>query len=71
MKPPQEIYETIPPNPDYTKEFMNLPGVYCQGCGSTFALYSFSFIPPNGLDENGKPFYHSCFKCEKTTRPNP
>lgn len=65
MKPPQKIYETILPNPDYAKGFMNFPGIYCEGCGETFALYSYSAHQPNGLDENGKPFYHSCFMCEK------
>lgn len=64
MKPPQEIYDTIPSNPDFNKGFMNFPGVYCQGCGETFAMYSFGF-GSRILDENGKPYFTTCFKCEK------
>jgi hypothetical protein len=45
--------------------FQNFPGVYCKKCGETFALYSYSAMQPNGVDENLKPFYNSCFKCDK------
>ena len=64
MKPKQEIYDKIPtwPRPDW---FMDFPGVYCKGCGETFALYSFSMIGKQGLDENNKAYMNSCFKCQK------
>lgn len=52
MKPPQEKYDLIPSNPDFDKGFMNFPGVYCQGCGADFALYSYSAYQPDALDEN-------------------
>jgi hypothetical protein len=45
--------------------FQNFPGVYCKKCGKTFALYSYSAMQPHGVDENSKPFYNSCFKCDK------
>ena len=62
MKPVQEKYDKLP-----TKEQMgaiNIPGVYCQGCGETFALYRYSFQQPDGFDENGKAYYRTCFLCK-------
>lgn len=58
----KEVYDKIPSNP--SGFFMNFPGVYCI-CGEVFALYSYSAIPPHGLDMNGKPFYNKCFMCVK------
>ncbi len=49
----------------YNGFFQHLPGIYCWNCGETFALYSYSAMQPHGFDPNGKPFYYSCFKCEK------
>lgn len=45
--------------------FQNFSGVYCKNCGETFALYSYSAMQPQGVDENSKPFYNNCFKCNK------
>ena len=42
---------------------MHVPGCYCAGCGESFALYSYSAIQPTEVDENGKPYYKDCFKC--------
>jgi hypothetical protein len=54
--------ENIPPLP---KEgfFQHLPGSYCKNCGEVFALYSYSAIKPDGVDDKGKPYYNDCFKC--------
>lgn len=71
MKPSQEKYDKIPalPTIDWPPPFfVHIPGVYCGNCGETFALYSYSVIWPNGLDENGKPYYNACFKCHKVDR---
>lgn len=62
MKPSKEIYDKIPDHP--SGSFMNAPGIYCK-CGASFALYFYSTIQPDGLDENGKPFYNQCFLCKK------
>lgn len=45
--------------------FQHIPGVYCNNCGEVFALYSYSAHPPSGTDENGKPYYNNCFKCDE------
>ncbi len=65
MKPPQDEYDKIPPLPRDGSDFIHIPGVYCQGCGRSFALYSYSAIGPNGIDENGKPFMNVCPFCPK------
>jgi hypothetical protein len=44
--------------------FQHFPGVYCNNCGETSALYSYSMFQPVGVDENNKPYYDSCFKCK-------
>jgi hypothetical protein len=62
MKPSPEIYEKIPSFPK--GNFMHLPGVYCQGCGEDYALYFYSAFGHYSLDENGKPFYKACPKCQ-------
>jgi hypothetical protein len=62
MKPDPLIYASIPALP-LRGFFQHFPGVYCAGCGETFALYSYSTGGPLHIDENGKPFYHSCFHC--------
>ncbi len=69
MKPSKEIYDKILPlcPKDYEEGFMRIPGVYCAGCGETFALYSYSVIPPCGFDENQKPYYTGCFRCPGAT----
>lgn len=63
-----EDYDLIPGWPDgyqvLPRFFQHLPGVYCRGCKSTYALYSYSVRQPDGLDENKKPYYESCFKCK-------
>lgn len=46
-------------------DFRHFPGVYCKNCGETFALYSYSLIQPDGIDDNLKPFYNDCFRCNK------
>lgn len=63
MKPPKEEYDAIPKMPRTGVVFAHIPGVYCKGCGRTFALYSYSMCPPAGIDEEGKPFYTSCMDC--------
>ena len=63
MRPPQEKYDSIPSLPPKGVFFQHFPGVYCKGCGETFALYSYSFFGSQGEDENGKPYMTSCFKC--------
>ena len=67
MRPTQEKYEAIPrlSREDYVEDFMRFPGIYCAGCGETFALYSFSAIGPDGVDENGKPFMTGCGLCRR------
>jgi hypothetical protein len=55
-------YDKIPAYPK--GQFMNAPGCYCENCGQTFALYFYSAIMPAGVDENGKPVFNNCFKCE-------
>lgn len=55
-------YDKIPPNPK--PPFVNIPGCYCENCGETFALYHYSVIAPSRVDENGKPVFDKCFKCE-------
>lgn len=67
MKPNQPIYDRIPALPPPGQFFQHFPGVYCAGCGGTFALYSYSAGGPIEKDENGKPFYHSCFRCPPAT----
>lgn len=42
---------------------INIPGIYCKNCGETFALYSYSMMPMDGVDENNKPIYNKCFIC--------
>jgi len=59
MKPVKEIYDRIPPVPE-SGFFQHFPGIYCQNCGRDFALYSYSALSPDGLDEEGKPFYNLC-----------
>jgi hypothetical protein len=63
VKPPPDVYDSIKPLPPPGSWFMHFPGVYCQGCGETFALYSFSAIGHDGVDENGKPFLAACCHC--------
>ena len=67
MRPPQEIYDQIPPltKNDYSMGFQRVPGCYCINCGEAFALYAYSIIIPRYRDENGKPYYETCFKCAK------
>jgi len=48
-------YDKIP-----TTVGINIPGVYCKNCYSTFAIYPWSALQPHGTDENGKPFYNTC-----------
>ena len=61
-----ERYALIKPLPKEGGFFQNFPGVYCQKCGKDFALYSYSAYQPDGVDENGKPFYRECCLCCKT-----
>jgi len=72
MKPIQEKYDEIPGFPTIDRLslsfFICVPGAYCKQCGEVFALYSYSAIWPNGLDENDKPYYDSCFKCDGAGR---
>lgn len=56
-----ERYESIQPMVEGF--FQHFPGVYCQGCGNDFALYSYSASQPHGVDENNKPFYKTCGLC--------
>lgn len=56
-----EKYAQIPPRPPGF--FQHFPGIYCRACGQVFALYSYSGHPPDGDDENGKPFYTVCLLC--------
>lgn len=63
MKP--ENYEEIPTKDKLNGYFQYFPGIYCRGCGRTFALYSYSAFMPSGFDENDKPFYKSCFECNE------
>lgn len=63
MRPPQDIYDAIPPLPGPGRQFIHIPGIYCITCGETMALYDYSAWQPNGIDENGKPYYQSCWKC--------
>lgn len=67
---PNYSYDMIPawPNgyPAGIRFFQHFPGVYCKQCGQLFALYSYSVYQPNGLDENHKPYYNSCFACYET-----
>jgi hypothetical protein len=62
MNKPKYTYENIPPLYADDKFYMNMPGIYCKKCGEIFALYFYS-NPPDGLDENGKPFYNDCTIC--------
>lgn len=63
MKP--ENYDAIPLLPEKTEEtFMHMPGIYCRNCGQSFALYWYSAQQPSGVDENKKPYYNTCFKCD-------
>jgi hypothetical protein len=62
MKPAQEIYAKIPSLPPYGTPFTHIPGVYCQECGNVFALYSTS-VSLGEIDENGKPYYKTCCRC--------
>jgi hypothetical protein len=55
--------DQIQPLPDgdkITDEFMHFPGVYCATCGIISALYSYSIIAPNGIDENNRPYINQC-----------
>ena len=67
MRPPQEIYDQIPQltHKDLTAFFQRIPGCYCINCGEVFALYSYSAVMPRYKDENGKPYYKTCFMCVK------
>lgn len=65
MKPPDEKYALIPTRK--TMGAINIPGIYCKGCGDTFALYSYSVFQADGYDENDKPFYEKCLTCQKAT----
>ena len=78
MKPDQPTYDSIPVLPSPAQSFEHSPGIYCVGCGATFALYSHHrdgmFVvyshracAPIHIDENDKPFYHTCFRCPPTT----
>lgn len=60
MKPISEIYDKIPQVKQNGEFFQAMPGIYCENCGHDFALYSYSFYQPDGLDENNKPFYKKC-----------
>jgi len=62
MKPSQEKYDSLPARDKMGP--VNIPGVYCQGCGETFALYRYSVLQPDGFDENGKAYYRACFNCK-------
>lgn len=46
--------------------FQHFPGCYCNNCGETFALYSYSAMQPKNVDENKIPYYNSCFKCDNS-----
>lgn len=62
-------YATIKPVPEEGGFYQNLPGVYCQKCGETFALYSYSLHQPDGVDAKGKPFYRECSFCRPKGLP--
>jgi hypothetical protein len=61
MKPSPEKYAALPAKSQMGP--INIPGAYCQGCGATMALYSYSMIQPEGYDENDKAFYKTCPEC--------
>ena len=63
-------YDKIPTWEEFRKAKVAVPGIYCQKCGTTFALYSWSMMGPHGLDENKKPFYKNCFECPKEDNPS-
>lgn len=65
MKITPERYGLIPKLPEKGKFFQHFPGVYCQNCGKDFALYHYSLHQPDGLDENGIPFYTKCVLCRR------
>lgn len=58
-------YNQIKPLPPEGGFFQHFPGVYCKKCERIFALYSYSAFQPDGVDENGKPYYDSCSVCGK------
>lgn len=58
--PPADQYALILPLPPKGESFIHMPGVYCQNCGTTLALYSWSMAKPDGVDENQKPYYKCC-----------
>lgn len=56
-----ENYDNIP---TFEKlKGINIPGCYCENCGQTFALYSYSSIKPTKIDENKKFYYDFCHLC--------
>lgn len=57
--------KSLPPEGGF---FQHFPGVYCKKCGEIFALYLYSAHLPNGVDENGKPYYESCLMCAKSIK---
>lgn len=70
MRPDPLTYDRIPALPSPPQSFRRSPGIYCAGCGATFTIYSYSSGGPLHIDENGKPFYYTCFQCEpKPTSP--
>lgn len=55
-----EGYDTMIPPPDTGEAFIQMNACYCNNCGKTFALYSFSAWKPNKRDENNVPYYECC-----------
>lgn len=62
MKPSPPLYAQIPSRLSRKRNESCSPGAYCQGCGLVFATHHFS--TPDGWDDNGKPFYSSCYLCD-------
>lgn len=61
MKPEKSVYDQIWPAEQ--QGFINMPGVYCRHCSQVFALYEFSIDQPDGMDDQGKPYYDRCRLC--------
>jgi len=65
MNCPPEIRQLIKQIPQDGGFFQNFPGVYCKSCGEVYALYSYSFYKPDGIDEDSKPYYNCCAVCKQ------
>lgn len=57
---PIKDYESMIPPPTTGEFFVAMNSCYCNQCGRTFALYSFSAWKPEKVDERGVPYYECC-----------